>query len=188
MEYPIVSIVIATFNSEKLLQRTLNAIKKQTYPKERMEILIIDGGSTDNTVMIAESYGCIILYNDKTEPINAKMIGIRQATGKYMITLDHDEVIENEKSIESKVVALQEHPGCKVALCSGYKRPENYSLLNDYVSEFGDPFSMFIYNFSKRYIFFEKTMRKNCTVMDEGGWRGRVYCFLFRTNAQRANY
>ena len=54
MEYPVVSIVIATYNSEKLLPRTLDAIRRQTYPKERIEILIIDGGSKDNTIKIAK--------------------------------------------------------------------------------------------------------------------------------------
>lgn len=177
MEYPVVSIVIATYNSEKLLPRTLDAIKKQTYPMERIEILIIDGGSTDNTIRIAESYGCTILYNDKTEPINAKMIGLRNASGKYMITLDHDEVIENAESIERKVMALRAHPECKVALCSGYKRPKNFPLLNDYISEFGDPFSLFIYSFSKRYDFLEKTMKKNYIV--KGGEQGKYTVFSF---------
>lgn len=178
MEYPIVSIMIATYNSEKLLPRTLDAIKSQTYPRECMEILIIDGGSTDATVKIAESYGCIVLYNDKTEPINAKMIGLKNATGKYMVTLDHDEVIENMQSIERKVMALQAHPECKVALCSGYKRPKNYPLLNEYISEFGDPFSLFIYNFSKGNRFLEKTMKKNYILKGGGDYEG-YYVFSF---------
>lgn len=167
MEYPVVSIVIATYNSAKVLPRTLDAIKRQTYPQKRMEILIVDGGSTDKTVEIAKSFGCIILYNDRIEPINAKMIGIRQATGRYMITIDHDEVIKNRKSIERKIMALQAHPECKVALCSGYKRPKNYPLLNEYLSEFGDPFSLFIYNFPKGYSFLEKTMKRNYIVKEE---------------------
>lgn len=167
MELPIVSIMIATFNSEKLLPRTLEAIRKQTYPQEKVEILTIDGGSTDKTLEIAQKYGCKILYNDKTEPVNAKMVGIRNATGKYLITIDHDEVIENERSIEVKVKALQKHPECKVALCSGYKRPQNYPRLNQYISEFGDPFSLFIYNFSKGDQNLERTMRKNYTVVED---------------------
>lgn len=167
MLYPVVSILIATFNSEKLLPRTLNAIKYQTYPKEKIEILIVDGGSTDQTVTIAKSYGCTILHNDKTEPVNAKMIGIRQAIGKYLITIDHDEVINDIRSIERKVEALQEHPECKVALCSGYKRPNNYPRLNEYISEFGDPFSLFLYNFPKGDGFLEKAMRKNYLVKEE---------------------
>lgn len=160
-ELPKVSIVIATFNSEKLLPRTLDAIKKQTYPQNRIEILIVDGGSKDKTLKIAEEYGCVILLNEKTEPVAAKVIGLQRATGKYMITIDHDEVIDNPHSIEWKVEALMKHPECKVALCSGYKRPENYPKLNQYISEFGDPFSLFIYNFSKGDKFLEKVIRKN---------------------------
>lgn len=167
MIYPKVSILIATYNSEKILIRTLEAIKKQTYPKDKIEILIVDGGSTDKTVFLAKQHGCLILYNDRTEPVNAKMIGFKYATGKYLITIDHDEVIENCFSIEKKVIALQEHPECKVALCSGYRRPEGYPLLNEYISEFGDPFSLFVYNFPKGNGFLEKTMKRYYEVVEE---------------------
>lgn len=167
MEWPVVSIMMATYNSEKLLKRTLDAVSQQTYPKDRIEILIVDGGSKDSTLAIAEEYGCRILYNDKTEPVNAKLIGARNAIGKYLITIDHDEVIENRRSIELKVKALQENPECKVALCSGYKRPENYPKLNEYISEFGDPFSLFMYNFPKGDVFLERTLKKYYTIDSE---------------------
>lgn len=167
MEWPKVSIMIATYNSEKLLKRTLDAIVHQTYPSDMIEILVVDGGSKDNTLTIAEEYGCRILYNYKTEPVNAKLIGAQNATGKYLITIDHDEVIENEQSIEIKVRALLEHPECKVALCSGYKRPKNYPKLNQYISEFGDPFSLFMYNFPKGDIYLERTLKKYYTIVEE---------------------
>ena len=40
-----------------------------------------------------------------------------------------------------QVQALQAHPECKAALCGGYLRPDDYPLLNQYISEFGDPYS-----------------------------------------------
>lgn len=162
-----VTIMIATYNSEKLLGRTLESIMKQKYPKDKIEILIIDGGSTDNTLKIAKQYNCIVLYNDKTEPVNAKLIGLRNASGKYFITIDHDEVIENPNSIALKVKTLMVNPECKVALCSGYKRPKDYSLLNEYISEFGDPFSLFMYYFSKGYHHFEKVLKKYYLIEEE---------------------
>ena len=168
MEYlSLVSIMIATFNSERLLPRTLDAIKKQTYPKELIEILIVDGGSTDNTIEIAKQYGCKILNNDKTEPVNAKLIGARNAIGKYLITLDHDEVMSDKRSIEKKVLAAQEHTTCKVFLPSGYLRPRDYPKLNQYISEFGDPFSLFIYKFSKDSKFFIKDISKCGVLVDD---------------------
>lgn len=160
MNLPKVSIIIATFNSEKVLPRTLEAIGRQTYPQNKIEVLIIDGGSTDSTLKLAEAYKCIIYPNPHTDPVNAKLIGFNKASGKYVITIDHDEVMENEDSIKLKVIALEDNPNCKVALCSGYKRPDNYPLLNQYISEFGDPFSLFIYRFSKGYKFFEDILRR----------------------------
>ena len=95
MNYPIVSIMIATFNSEKVLPRTLDAIRAQTYPQDKLEILAIDGGSTDSTLEIAKNLGCKIIDNPKTEPTYAKWLGFSKCTGKYLITIDHDEVMEN---------------------------------------------------------------------------------------------
>lgn len=153
MSRPLVSIVIATFNSAKLLPRTLDAIKKQTYKNK--EVLVIDGGSSDNTLEIAKSYGCKTLFNPKTDAGYAKLIGMDKAQGKYFMTLDHDEVMQNPDSIRIKVEILERHPNCKIAHCTGYKRPQDYPLLNQYLSEYGDPFSLFVYRCSKDYRYFE---------------------------------
>lgn len=167
MNFPKVSIVIATFNSEKVLPRTLKAISRQTYPHNKIEVLVIDGGSTDSTLQLAESNKCIVYPNPYTDPVNAKLIGFSKASGKYIITIDHDEVMDNRDSIKLKVFALERNPNCKVALCSGYKRPDNYPLLNQYISEFGDPFSLFIYRFSKGYKYFERILRQKFCVTKE---------------------
>lgn len=160
-ENDMVSVVIATFNSEDKLPQTLEALRKQTYPKEKMEILVIDGGSHDATREIAKRFGCRIIHNEKVEPVHAKLLGVQNAKGKYLVTLDHDEVLINPMSIAIRVKALKDNPQCKAALCSGYRRPRNYPLLNQYISEFGDPFSFFIYRFSKDYHFFIKNLRRD---------------------------
>lgn len=164
MNYPLVSIMIATFNSEKVLPRTLEAIKAQTYPQDKLEILAIDGGSTDSTLEIAKNSGCKIIDNPKTEPTYAKWLGFSKCTGKYLITIDHDEVMENKDSILLKVKAAEEHPECKVVMCSGYKRPQEYPALNQYLSDFGDPFSLFMYNCPKDYQFLLPFLKKYFTI------------------------
>lgn len=164
MNYPIVSIMIATFNSEKVLPRTLEAIRAQTYPQDKLEILAIDGGSTDSTLEIAKKANCKIIDNPKTEPTYAKWLGFSKCTGKYLITIDHDEVMENKDSILLKVKAAEEHPYCKVVMCSGYKRPLEYPALNQYLSDFGDPFSLFMYNCPKDYQFLLPFLKKYFTI------------------------
>ena len=167
MNYPIVSIMIATFNSEKVLPRTLEAIRAQTYPQDKIEILAIDGGSTDSTLKIANKAGCKIIDNPKTDVGHAKFLGFQQCIGKYLITIDHDEVMENKNSILLKVKAAEEHPECKVIMCSGYKRPPDYPALNQYLSDFGDPFSLFMYNCPKDYKFWLPFLRKYFMVLSE---------------------
>ncbi len=167
VKLPIVTVAVATYNSEKLLAKTLQAIRNQTYPQDKVEILVIDGGSKDRTREIAKKYGAIILDNPKTEPVNAKLISIQNARGKYLLTVDHDEVFENRDSIRIRVNALLDNPKCRVALCSGYKKPSNYPALNQYISEFGDPFSLFMYNCSKDWKFFLLFLKKHYKVVKE---------------------
>lgn len=162
-----VSVIIATYNSEKTLEKVLAALRDQDYPQELMEILLIDGGSTDSTFDIAEKYGCTVVNNPKTEPIYAKMLGVQAASGSYLMTLDHDEVLEDKESVTRRIKLLENDSKCKVAFCSGYKRPTDYPLLNQYISEFGDPFSLYMYYFSKDWNYYERALKKCCKLLEE---------------------
>jgi glycosyltransferase involved in cell wall biosynthesis len=53
---PALSVVIPTYNSERTLRECLESIKNQDYPKNKIEIIIADGGSTDRTMEIARKY------------------------------------------------------------------------------------------------------------------------------------
>ena len=64
----LVSIIIPTFNSEKYLEETLQSILDQTYTD--IEIVVIDGGSVDNTINIIKKYDDKISYwkSEKERP------------------------------------------------------------------------------------------------------------------------
>jgi len=53
MEYPKVSILIPTLNAESVLDECLRSIEMQDYPKDKIELIIADGGSKDKTLEIA---------------------------------------------------------------------------------------------------------------------------------------
>ena len=155
------TIIIATFNSDKLLPLVLDAIKKQSFPKDKMEIIIMDGGSRDKTLEIAKKYGCKVINNPRTEPVYAKFLGYTKAQGRYIIYLDHDEVMENKDSLLHKYDIFQKKKDVYAVIGSGYKNPKGYPIINNYINEFGDPFSAFMYGLSKDARFFLKEM-KNC--------------------------
>ena len=165
--YPLVSIVIATYNSASIIRQTMDSIRMQDYPADQIEIIAIDGGSKDGTRDLMKEYGAIVLDNPKGDPGNAKLIGREHARGIYILTLDHDEVFENPYSVSVRIKALQENPECKVAFCAGYKCPTDSIKLNEYSSDFGDPFSLFYYHNSLHYRFFFRVLKRKAVLIKE---------------------
>lgn len=153
-----ISIVIATFNSAQTLPLVLNSIKKQTYPPEKIETLIVDGGSTDKTIEIAQKFNCRILANPKTIPFIAKCIGTAKAKGMYILYLDADEVLLNSNSLLLKYEIIESNKRVKAVIGSGYEDPKKSSIIRTYINEFGDPFSFFVYRLSKNSKYFIKQM------------------------------
>jgi glycosyltransferase involved in cell wall biosynthesis len=158
MKKELVSVIIATFNSAARLPTVLTSVQTQTYPS--VEVLVVDGGSTDETRKIARKFGYKVFNNPKKVPLWAKHIGFMHAKGKYTVFLDSDEVIQNPNSIEKKVSVFAQNPGVHAVTGSGYKNPEGMIFLNQYINEFGDPFSFFYYRLSKDDRFFIRSM--NC--------------------------
>jgi glycosyltransferase involved in cell wall biosynthesis len=165
MKLPTVSVIIATFNSARALPPVLEAVKKQTYPQENIEILIIDGGSTDATPQIAKRFGCRYIRNPKVEPVFARYLGYRQAKGDFILFIDHDEVLLNRESIRQKIEVMQKNKQVKAVIGNGYLSPPGYHQVTRYINEFGDPFSFFMYRLSKNPDFFLSTMRKRYRVV-----------------------
>lgn len=88
-----VAIVIPTLNEERFISRCLNSIIKQTYEFEKMDVMIIDGGSTDNTKKIVAEYqkshqNIRFIENKKKIQSVAFNIGFKKSTAPYIIRLD----------------------------------------------------------------------------------------------------
>ena len=179
---PMVSIVIATFNSGQMLPIILRAVRKQTYSQNRIEILAVDGGSNDNTKDIAQSFGCLIFDNPKTEPVNAKFIGFQAARGKYLIYLDHDEELQNPDAIMQMVETFRRYPTVRSVDSSGYVSPPKYTIVNDYINEFGDPFSFFIYRQSRGAGFHLPAVARKAVIEADDEY-ATVFCASPKNNA-----
>lgn len=167
MTNPDISVIIATFNSDRTLELTLNSINLQNYPKNKVEILIVDGGSTDGTIALAQKNGARIIINHQTEPVYAKYLGILNSKGKYAIFIDHDECIENKTSFSDRVDIFKKNRSIKAIISTGYNDPPNSSIINSYINEFGDPFSYFIYKLSKKTEYFIASLKKKIDVIEE---------------------
>lgn len=105
-----VSIITASYNSEKTISATLNSIKNQDY--KNIEHIIVDGGSYDNTINILRNYNFknkkIIIGKDKNlyEAINK---GIKKATGDIIAILNSDDIYQNESVISNIVKKIKKN-------------------------------------------------------------------------------
>jgi succinoglycan biosynthesis protein ExoA len=92
---PFVTIIIPIRNETHYIERTLNAVIAQNYPSNRMEVLIVDGMSSDGTRKIckqitqkASGIQFRILDNHKKIVPAALNIGFREAKGEIIIRVD----------------------------------------------------------------------------------------------------
>jgi len=86
----VISIIIPTLNEEDLLPTTLLAVSRQT---SEHEMIIVDGGSTDETVRVAERFGCKILNSAETNRGLQMNLGVKAATGETLLFLHADTLL-----------------------------------------------------------------------------------------------
>lgn len=88
-----VSVIVPILNEEKYIEKFLDSVLNQDYPKEYLEIILVDGFSDDSTVKIIEKYiqkyDFMKLYKNVNKTVQyALNIGISNSTGKYIVRMD----------------------------------------------------------------------------------------------------
>lgn len=122
---PLVSIITVVFNGEKFLKQTIDSVVNQTY--KNIEYIIIDGGSTDNTLKIIEAhknhFSCIVSEPDKGL-YDAMNKGIRKAKGELVGMINSDDWYELN-AVEDVVRAYLENPEKTIIHGDRYDVKEN---------------------------------------------------------------
>jgi len=107
---PTVSIIIPTLNVAVVLENCLASIARQTYPREKIQILLADAQSTDGTREVGVKYGAVILDDRGKNMEEGKRMALRQATGQMIVFVDSDNEITHPDYLELAVRALQNNP------------------------------------------------------------------------------
>src|ERR1700734_70582 len=110
---PLVSVVIPCYNSARFVAETMERGRLQTFP--RIEIIVVDDGSTDETARIARSCGVRYIYQTNRGISAARNTGILHGQGKYVLFLDHDDRLL-PRAVETGVKLLEKHPDCTLAV------------------------------------------------------------------------
>ncbi len=103
------SIIIPVYNVEKWLNKCVESVLQQTY--ENLEIILINDGSADNSGTICDYYGSkdsrvTVIHNQNSGLSVTRNIGMKQATGDYIMFLDSDDYILDNNIISNFVEIL----------------------------------------------------------------------------------
>jgi glycosyltransferase involved in cell wall biosynthesis len=101
-----VSVIISAFNAEKHIAATLDSLLQQTYPN--VEIIVVNDGSTDNTLSILESYKAkgVQFFSQENKGQDAALnLGYKYSKGEYVKFMDSDDLI-NPQMIELQLNAI----------------------------------------------------------------------------------
>lgn len=166
---PSISVVIATFNSQKTLEVCLKSVCEQEYPTNLIEIIIADGGSSDKTINIAKSYGAkvISIISEKQGAEYNRAVGINRAKNEIIAILDHDNILPHKVWLKKMVRPFREDKTMVGVETLRYHYNKNDTLLGRYFSLLGAndvlPFYLgkadrlsYMYDRPKEYGFYKK--------------------------------
>jgi len=107
---PTISVVIATHNSARTIRQCLTSIRAQRYPKGYLEIIVVDGASTDKTRAIARRFGVKLIAVDpsKQSAEHNKAVGIRCARNDIIAMIDHDNILPHDRWLQVMVLPFLE--------------------------------------------------------------------------------
>lgn len=136
MKFPLVSIIIPSYNYGLFISQTLDCLLSQSY--QNWEAIIVDDGSTDETQQVVNVYlekdpRFIYIHQSNQGPSVARNTGLKNAKGIYLAFLDADDLLSKDK-ITRQVGYMEQHPDCDISYTSYYhfKDEEPNELFRDF--------------------------------------------------------
>jgi glycosyltransferase involved in cell wall biosynthesis len=113
---PLVSVIIPTYNREKIISRAIDSVFAQTC--QDFEIIVLDDGSQDSTKAVADAYGPRVKYfwQENKGIAGARNAGMHRASGSHIAFLDSDDYWLPRK-LERQMALFADHPEYGMVAC-----------------------------------------------------------------------
>lgn len=114
-----VSIIIVSYNTKDLLKSCVNSLYQTTPKKLKTEIIVIDNKSSDeSTEMIRNEFPRVILIANKENLgfSKANNLGIKKASGRYLLFLNPDTVVQKD-TLSEMISFMDNHQNCGASTC-----------------------------------------------------------------------
>lgn len=108
-----VSIIIPVYNVSEYISRCLDSLLTQTISQDKMQVILVDDGSTDDSLEICRTYESFnnnfFVYSKENEGVSkARNYAIKRATGQYIMYLDSDDYLSSN-TVKSVVDFFDQH-------------------------------------------------------------------------------
>jgi glycosyltransferase involved in cell wall biosynthesis len=117
MSEPLVSTILPVFNCERFIGAALDSVLAQSHP--RVEIIVVDDGSSDASAAVAEERGVRVLRREHAGVSAARNAGIAAAGGELVAFLDADDLWPADR-LEHQVAYFRDRPDTQILM--GYSR------------------------------------------------------------------
>jgi len=114
-DHPTVAIGLCVRNCEKTISKTVRSIVDLEYPRDKFQLLVVDGHSTDNTVkvirdMLINTSISTVFMTDKGQGLSyARQMVVDNCNSKYIVWIDGDNIVPRN-FLQSQVEYMEEHP------------------------------------------------------------------------------
>jgi len=108
---PLTTVLIDTYNYGRFVEQAIESVLSQDFPPQRLEVIVVDDGSTDDTAQRVSKYGSRIKYLQKQNggQASAFNLGFAHASGDFIVLLDADDYFLPGK-LRRVFEAFQSHP------------------------------------------------------------------------------
>lgn len=111
-DFPTVTVIVPTYNRNHFVERAFVSLVEQDYPSDKLEIIVIDDGSTDQTHEIllrfqSEYPNFRYLQQINSGPATARNAGLREARGEIILFMD-DDCIADDKWVRELIRAYED--------------------------------------------------------------------------------
>lgn len=149
---PSVTFIIPTLNSGSVLIDCLQSITDQKYPKNKIKILIVDGGSTDSTLKISLLYQATVINNPLKTGESAKALGIKNVTTDFIALVDSDNILPDPNWLSLMLLPLITNNSVIGSEPWSYTYRQNGGFIERYSALTGvnDPYALIAKNYDRQ--------------------------------------
>ncbi len=170
-ELPSVSIIVPTLNSARTLGLCLDSIASQDYPKDKVEIIIADGGSSDTTLEVARRFTQKIVPNPLKTGEAGKAVGVKQAKNEIVALIDSDNILPMRDWLRRMVEPFKEEgvTGSEPVYYE-YRKEDGYITRYSALLGMNDPICLFLGNYDRYCCLTERWTAVDVKESDRGGY------------------